>query len=114
MLRFYSRGAFGSSNGVMRRPMLYRSYTGPVAGAQGAFGPSYAALLAIVSGVLGYGFARAKISSDGKQEHTKAVAYGSAGEIAFAERELRATLTSEGAVSTDKEELSMYGSSDNS
>lgn len=108
-----SRGAFGPSNAVMR-PMLYRSYTGPVSGAQGAFGPSYAALLAIVSGVLGYGFARATVSADSKQEHTKAVAYGSAGEIAFAERELRAKLTAEGAVSTDKEELSMYGSSDNS
>jgi hypothetical protein len=96
------------------QPSLHRFYTGSAPGAQSAFGPSYAALLAIVSGMLGYGFARATIASDGKQEHTKAVSYGSTGEIAFAERELRAALPSENAVSTDKAELSLYGSSDNS
>ncbi|KAF8589950.1 hypothetical protein K439DRAFT_1331175 [Ramaria rubella] len=64
--------------------------------------------------MLGYGVARATIASDGKREHTKKVSYGSAGEIAFAERELRAALPLEGAVSTDKAELATYGSSDNS
>ena len=90
----------------------YRSYTGLASGTR-AFAPSYAALLAIVSGMLGYGFARATIASDGKREHTKEISYGTPGEIAFAERELRAALSND-SVSTNKEELSQYGSSDNS
>lgn len=89
-----------------------RSYTGLASGTR-AFAPSYAALLAIVSGMLGYGFARATIASDGKREHTKEIFYGSPGEVIFAERELRAAL-SDHAVSTNKEELSQYGFSDNS
>ena len=91
---------------------VQRSYTGSAGGGR-AFAPSYVSLLAIVSGMLGYGFARATITTDGKRNHMKEVFYGSAGEIALAERELRMAL-SDGAVSTNKEELSLYGSSDNS
>jgi hypothetical protein len=89
-----------------------RFYTGLASGTR-TFAPPYVALLVIVSGMLGYGFARATIASDGKREHTKEVSYGSAGELTFAERELRAAL-SDSAVSSDKEELSLYGSSENS
>lgn len=92
----------------------HRFYMGGAPRAQSAFGPSYAALLAIVSGMLGYGFARATIASDRQQEHTKVVSYGSAGEIALAERELRVALPSKDAVSVDKLELADYGSSENS
>lgn len=89
-----------------------RAYIGLASGTR-TFAPPYVALLVIVSGMLGYGFARATIASDGKREHTKEVSYGSAGEITFAERELRAAL-SDSQVSSNKEDLSLYGSSDNS
>jgi hypothetical protein len=92
------------------RPPSQRSYNGTTGGSPCK--PSYVALLAIVSGMLGYGFAHATTASDGKKVHTK-VYYGSLGEISFAEKELRTAL-SDDAVSTNKAELSMYGSSDNS
>ncbi|KAF8475408.1 FAD-linked oxidase-like protein [Gautieria morchelliformis] len=87
-----------------------RSYNG--FSSSSAYAPSYAALLAIVSGMLGYGFAQATMAPDGKKVPTK-VSYGSLGEILLAEKELRTALSPD-AVSTNKEELSMYGSSDNS
>lgn len=85
-----------------------RSYAG-TAPSRPSFTPSYAALLAIVSSMLGYGFARAT----GEASKSDDFKYGSKTEFALAERELRQAFL-EGAISTDKDELEMYGSSNNS
>ena len=99
---------------TLRSSILGRSYSTGISGQSKrlAFGPSYAILLAIVSGILGYGFSRATMEDERAKK--KVTTYGSRTEFVLAERELKQIFPVQGAVSTDKEELTMYGSSTNS